>query len=75
MQRRIWSIEEIEGLLLGVNQADNMARSAMPASSEAMRAYRTGFVAALVSVALAVGIRPAGIGSAGRSLDRRQDDA
>lgn len=59
MKRRIWSVEEIEGLLLAAHQANSMARAVtLEGETEAMEHYQQGFVAALLTLALAFGIRP-----------------
>lgn len=59
MRRRIWSVDEIEDVLLAANQASGSAvAAASPQSAERLLAYREGFRAALVSVATALGVTP-----------------
>jgi hypothetical protein len=50
---KVWFRDDIARVLMGVNAASHAARS--PTLDEA---YRDGFVAALISVALVIGISP-----------------
>ena len=59
MKRRVWSVEEIEGILLAAGQANSMATAVLPEQEgEAVAHYCQGFTAALVTMALAFGLSP-----------------
>lgn len=62
MRRQVWRVEEIRDILVATNEASGMSVAAVGARSgkdgEAVCAYRQGFQAALVAVAIAVGLSP-----------------
>ena len=58
MRRRVWSVEEIEAIMRAIIQASGMRLAALPNSSEAMGHYEAGFRAAVVALAIALGLAP-----------------
>jgi len=58
----VWGAEEIYDILVATNEASGMSVAALERRGEddveALRAYRQGFQAALVAVAIALGLSP-----------------
>ena len=61
MRRQVWTADEIRDILLATNQASGISVGMMHGeNTEGVAAYRHGFRAALVSVAIALGVMPLG---------------
>lgn len=62
MKRRVWSVDEIRDILVAANQASGASMAALQGDSAesvtVARAYRQGYVAALVTLSLALGLSP-----------------
>ena len=58
MRRRVWSVEEIEGILRAVHEGNGRMLATLPEGSSAMRHYQEGFRAALAALAIALGLIP-----------------
>jgi hypothetical protein len=64
MRRQVWSVDEIRDILVAANRASGISAAMMLATdgdsqnAEKAAAYRQGFKAALVSVAIALGTMP-----------------
>ena len=65
MRRRVWSVEEIEGIMRAMHERNGMALAALPEGSSAVRHYEEGFNAALVTLAIALGLVPRDAGAGG----------
>ena len=69
MRRQVWSVEELRDILLAANEASGLSVAVIAGASEreAVTAYRQGFKAALVAVAIAVGLSPLADSLGGRN--------
>ena len=56
MRRRVWSVDEIEGIMRAIHERNGMARAALPEGDRAARQYEEGFNAALVTLAMQEGM-------------------
>ena len=56
MRRRVWSVVEIEGMMRAVYEGNGMTVAACPEASGALQHYEAGFRAALVALAIALGL-------------------
>ena len=74
MRRRVWSVEEIEGIMRAMHQRNAMASKALPGGASAMRYYEQGFDAALVTLAIAFGLMPTDSGAGGGAALSREPE-
>ena len=60
MRRQVWSLTELRNILLAANQASGLSVTtiAKQAQMDTCQAYRQGFQAALLTIAIAIGIPP-----------------
>lgn len=64
MKRQVWCVDEIRDILMATNEASGMSAALMAdcenaeANKKLLWAYRQGFKAALVAVAIALGLSP-----------------
>ena len=74
MRRRVWSVEEIEGIMRAMHERNGMAPAAAPQGSSAVCSYEQGYNAALVTLAIALGLVPRDTGAdSGSSLSRGEE--